>query len=193
MIDDKELQINKRLRESGIPPKFIDRTFENYVVKNDGQKNALVAVRDLVASMDSTGLILIGKPGTGKNHLSCAAISSLIKDKDKTGLITTAMKFVREIKESWRGGINESKVIRRHVKPDLLVIDEVGIQFGSDTERLYLNEIINERYEQLKPTILIGNVTMRQLGEQLGERVIDRFKEGGKVVVFDWESERGRV
>ena len=43
------------------------------------------------------------------------------------------------------------------IRPDLLILDEVGVQFGSETEKMILFEIINGRYEQLKPTIVISN------------------------------------
>ena len=44
------------------------------------------------------------------------------------------------------------------IRPDLLILDEVGVQFGSETEKMILFEIINGRYEQLKPTIVISNL-----------------------------------
>jgi len=47
------------------------------------------------------------------------------------------------------------------------------------------------RYETFKPTILIGNVTMEEIEVLQGDRVIDRFKENGQVLVFNWESFRG--
>ena len=75
---------------------------------------------------------------------------------------------------------------------DLLVIDEVGVQFGTDTEKMILFEILNERYENLKPTILISNLSIESLKKFTGDRVIDRMKENkGKVLIFNWNSARG--
>jgi DNA replication protein DnaC len=48
------------------------------------------------------------------------------------------------------------------------------------------------RYETFKPTILIGNVTMEGIDVLQGDRVIDRFKENGQILVFNWESFRGK-
>lgn len=74
---------------------------------------------------------------------------------------------------------------------DLLIIDEVGVQFGSESEKIILFEIINERYEQMKPTILISNLSEDELSRYVGERIIDRMREGkGAVINFDWESYR---
>jgi DNA replication protein DnaC len=44
----------------------------------------------------------------------------------------------------------------------------------------------------MKSTILISNLAIPQLTETLGERVIDRFRDEGMVLVFDWESYRKR-
>jgi DNA replication protein DnaC len=111
-----------------------------------------------------------------------------------TALITTAMKVIRSIKDSWRDHVSkEGEIIELYTKPGLLVIDEIGVQFGSDTEKLYISEIINDRYEAMRPTLLLGNIKLSELTEQLGDRPIDRFREGGKIVQFDWDSYRKKI
>ena len=76
-------------------------------------------------------------------------------------------------------------------EPDLLILDEVGVQFGSDFERNTLFDVLNERYELRKPTIFLSNLGREDLAEFLGERVMDRLREDGATVVpFDWPSYR---
>ena len=72
----------------------------------------------------------------------------------------------------------------------LLVIDEIGSQYGTDAEKIMVSEIINDRYNNQLPTIIIGNVTMSEAENYLGARAIDRIKDNGFVAVFDWESHR---
>jgi DNA replication protein DnaC len=80
------------------------------------------------------------------------------------------------------------------VFPDLLILDEVGVQFGSDTEKLLLFDVLNERYEQRKPTLLLSNLALDGVKAFLGERIYDRLREdGAEAVVFDWDSWRGRI
>ena len=65
------------------------------------------------------------------------------------------------------------------------------MQFGSEFEKQILFDVLNERYEKLKPSILLSNIPREQLGEYLGERVTDRLREnGGKMIPFDWDSHR---
>ena len=76
-------------------------------------------------------------------------------------------------------------------KLDLLIIDEVGLSFGSDAEVLQLSELLNMRYEDVRPTLIVSNCKSSDLSRYLGDRGVDRLREnGGKVVTFEWESHR---
>ena len=189
---NKQIQIDKNLNSAMIAPRFKDKTFDNFIAESDHQKRAVRSSKWLLNNMEnSTGLIMVGKPGTGKNHLASAIITEAVKEHNKTALFTEALKIVRAIKESWRQKDKvESEVLKSFVLPDILAIDEIGVQFGSETERMFLTEIINDRYNHKKPTILIGNLQLDELSGIIGERPLDRFREGGKVIVFDWDSYR---
>lgn len=65
------------------------------------------------------------------------------------------------------------------------------MQFGSETEKLILFEILNGRYEHVLPTILISNLTETELIQYIGTRCHDRLQEGGGASLsFLWESYR---
>ena len=110
------------------------------------------------------------------------------RDK-RTVMFTTVMRAIRRVKDTWSRDSreSESEAIAALVFPDLLILDEVGVQFGSDTEKLILFDVLNERYEKRKPTLLLSNLPAEEVREYLGKRVCDRLSEdGGEVVVFDW-------
>jgi len=137
-----------------------------------------------------TNWLFVGRCGTGKNMLS-ALIARDVVGQGFTALHTTAAKLVRRIRGTWGGHGSEEEAIAQFVQPDLLVIDEVGVQAGSDTEQRLLTEVINDRYEAMRSTICLSNHTVKELESYLGVRVMDRFYEGeSKVLVFDWESWR---
>ena len=101
--------------------------------------------------------------------------------------------MIREVTDNWiTRKLPEEEIISKLTSPYLLVVNEIGVQFGSDKERNLFTEILDDRYEALKPTILIGNVTIGDISDLLGDRVVDRFKEDGQVLVFTWESYRGK-
>ena len=59
--------------------------------------------------------------------------------------------------------------------------------------RVTLADIINGRYERMLPTIVVGNLNAAEFVELLGERAMSRLQENGMILVFDWESRRGKV
>ena len=193
----KRQEVRKRLDDAGIPPRFTDKTLENFKTLKAGQAKAVEEAMRFIEEQGRgktahPGMIFIGGNGTGKNHLANAIAREVVVRHGKTALVTKLRKLDREIKESWSQDGKESEAIQSFVDPDLLVIDEVGLQRGTDTELLHLTEVVDDRYEQMKQTILCGNVTLPEMKELVGDRIIDRFREGGRIVVFDWESWRGK-
>lgn len=200
MLDDadrKRRVIERNLGTSGIPERFKHHSFSSFIAGNDAQRVKLESCRDYAQNFDEAlrqgrCLILCGGTGTGKTHLSCAIANYIIQNKYKSAVFMKVIKAVRMVKETYgRKEKSEQEAINFFVIPDLLILDEVGVQFGSDTEEMILFEILNERYENMKPTILISNKQPGELKEFVGPRVMDRFKEnGGKILKFDWESHR---
>jgi DNA replication protein DnaC len=83
-------------------------------------------------------------------------------------------------------------VILKSPKIGLLIIDEVGVQYGTEGEQVIMFDIINRRYRDAMPTILITNLGKEGFKKYLGERSFDRLRENGIWVPFDWESHRGK-
>jgi DNA replication protein DnaC len=189
-----------KIGQAGIPERFRDRSLDAYVATADGQKRALAFARSYAdgfcepANAGKSALFL-GLPGTGKTHLAIG-VALQIMAEGKTAMFATVMRAIRTIKDTWRKGADtsEAEAIKALVFPDLLILDEIGIQFGSDAEKLLLFDVLNERYERRRPTILLSNLTAKEVSGYLGERIMDRLREdGGEVIVFDWESHRGRA
>ena len=85
----------------------------------------------------------------------------------------------------------EDDAIAELVKPRLLILDEVGADYGTEHSKTILFDIINKRYENIKPTIVLTNLDAAALREYFGERIVDRLREGGgKLVTFTWVSHR---
>ncbi len=77
----------------------------------------------------------------------------------------------------------------------LLIIDEVGVQFGSAAEMAILQEIINARYESdILPTILISNLlTGRVVGVHQSPDCRQDHRRGRNWLSFNWPSYRSRI
>lgn len=191
----------QRIGMAGIPDRFCDRTLESYVAATPCQRKALAFAEEYAHRFNQTSetgrsALFIGKPGTGKTHMAIGIAQTAMKRWNASVLFTTTLRAIRRVKDTWhRDSVEtESQAIAALVFPDLLILDEIGIQFGSNTEKLILFDVLNSRYEKRAPTLLLSNLTLSEVRGYLGERVFDRMREdGGEVVVFDWASHRGSV
>lgn len=189
-------QMEKMLGYACLPPRFAGKTFETYQAGTEQQRKYLGKCQDYAHNFPEhcragDGLMLLGSPGTGKTHLAVATLNEIINTHRCPGLYTTAARMFRRIKDTYgKSGESESQAIEAFTNPAILVLDEIGVSFGSDAELNYLFDVMNERYEQCRPTIVVSNVQPNELGQWMGDRVVDRLRECSKLMVFDWESAR---
>jgi DNA replication protein DnaC len=194
----RKLSIAKKLNNAQIPLRYVDTKLNNFVVDNDQQKIKKDFCKNYIDDFENglnlgRSMVFCGTTGTGKTLLSCCILGEIIKKYNKTGLFITTIKAVRTVKSTYskESTTTEQEAIDNLVRYDLLVLDEVGVQFGTEAEKIILFEIINERYQNKKPTILISNLAIDNLRDFVGDRIIDRMAEnGGGVLIFNWKSKR---
>ena len=82
--------------------------------------------------------------------------------KERGGYIFKMYEIIIQIKSSYKANstVNEADILKMLSECPLLVIDEVGKQFGSESEKNWLSYVIDERYEYYKPTVLISNLKL---------------------------------
>ncbi|MBN3839238.1 ATP-binding protein [Burkholderia sp. Ac-20349] len=187
-------------QEAEIPKRFANASFKSYTVESPAQQTALDACAEYAQSWEAIlesgrNLIMCGRPGTGKTHLS-VAIARVVARKGALPFFARTYEAVQFVRESYRPGskLSERESIARFVEPDLLILDEVGVQGGGDNEQMILFAILNGRYDACKPTIVISNEPLEGIERYLTPRVVDRLREGGgQVLTFEWQSYRGRA
>jgi len=188
-------RLDAMLRASGIPERVKDCTFSNYRADTDGQKAAMQSAMDFAMAFGvrrKTGdsLIFAGRPGTGKGHLAAAIMHKLMPEY--LPVYTTCLDMIRAVRDTWRKDSkhSETQVLQELEDADLLIIDEIGVQYGTDGEQTIIFDVLDRRYRQMKPSVLITNQDMAGLKSFIGERAYDRLTQTAKWVVFDWGSYR---
>ncbi|MCF7537572.1 ATP-binding protein [Pseudomonas petrae] len=195
--------LNARLIASDIPLRFRKATLDNYqtITSPAQQAIALRQCRDYAQGFEANwnvgrSMMLLGGLGTGKTHLGCAIAQHAIREFRAVARYTSALSIIRDVKSTFAkdAELTETKIYEALSTPDLLIVDEVGVQNGSDFERQVLFETINSRYERLQPTIVISNLSILAMRKCLGDRVVDRLSDhDGPAVLFNWASARGEA
>lgn len=182
------------LGDALIPKRYLSKTLDSFEQKTDEQKSSLKVIKEFADNLEDSlksgrCLILCGTPGTGKTHLACGLAREVILS-GRTAMFTTVQKLIRKVRASW-GTKEEQETLSAFVDIDLLIIDEIGVQAGSESEKNILFDIINSRYEDERSTIIITNCDLPGLRHYLGERIVDRFRENkGRLIQFNGKSYR---
>lgn len=182
--------------DADIPPRFRCRDFASFVADTEDKRRALTVARDFAEQFEAnarrgSGLVFAGLPGTGKSHLAASIMLHLVDSHSVR--YTTCMGLIRMVRDTWRrdSEISERQVLRLLCDElDLLVIDEIGAQYGTDGEQNLLFEVMDRRYSGMRPTILLTNQDKEGFRTFVGDRVFDRLRETSRWVAFDWPSYR---
>jgi DNA replication protein DnaC len=183
--------------ECGVPKRFQSATFESFSATTEQQSQVLRRAQSFATVVieqpdKGASMILCGNVGTGKTHLACA-IARVVVNGNCSARFETVLSAMRCVKDTYRrdSEITETDALSALIDPALLILDEVGVQGGSEHEMTLLFEVLNERYQNCRSTILISNLTADRLAAFLGDRVMDRFREMGGILPFAWQSHRG--
>lgn len=188
----RQRAFEQAMSSKGIPRRYWQKGLKDFAATECIDSRDMDAVRSYVHNQEEVSrvgrsLLFYGPPGTGKTHLAL----SILKIWKGGGFYTTARKYTRELRNTYSGEGREQDVIDRFVRYDLLVIDEIGKQFDTPAEKWAMFDLINERYNELKPTIFISNLSIEDFTEFMGEEAVDRIRENrGFSVLFDGRSYR---
>jgi DNA replication protein DnaC len=139
-------------------------------------------------------VLFLGPPGVGKSFL----VQALGYEAIKQGFVVlyrSIFDLVRDFlqDEAFAG---QDKVLARYLKPDLLIIDDMGMKQLPKHSGEYLFEIIMRRYET-RSTIMTSNRPLEDWGKLVGDvpsatAILDRFLHHAELISIAGRSYRLR-
>ena len=139
-------------------------------------------------------VLWLGPPGVGKSFLVQAVGYQAIKAGHAVlyrSVFDVARDFLHDEALS-----AEDKVLARYLKPDLLIIDDMGMKQLPKRSGEYLFEVVMRRYET-RSTMMTSNRPLEDWGKLLGDvptatAILDRFLHHAEVVQMNGRSYRLR-
>ena len=161
---------------------FTDWAMQHWTFANDhGQNPQMQLAQRYVAHWPemrekNVGLLLWGGVGTGKSFMA-GCIANALMEQEVAVCMTNFARIMNELNNAFSG---RNEVVDRLCDYPLLVIDDFGMERGTEYALEQIYNIIDSRYRSRKPLIVTTNLTLTELKnpqDTAHARIYDRLLE----------------
>jgi len=166
-----------------IPKIFSEATLDK--IKSNPLKEMIKAFYE---KKDHIGFYIQGEPGVGKTF-AAYAIFKYINDLGGPVRLIKAMDIIDAVKAGYSSG--EKTLYQQDMEyflgdlasfKGVLIVDDIGTEKFSEAVITEYYRIVNERYEEMRPTIYTSNFGLVELSDKVGDRIVSRIQRTTKAV-----------
>jgi DNA replication protein DnaC len=144
---------------------------------------------------EARDVLILGPPGVGKSHI-CQALGDQAIRQGYTVMYRSIFDLIRDfLRDEALAG--DEKTLRSYLKPDLLIIDDMGMKQLPKQSGEYLFEVVMRRHE-VRSTLMTSNRPIEDWGKLLQDvpsatAILDRFLEHAELIKITGRSYRLRT
>jgi len=144
---------------------------------------------------EKSDVLLLGPPGVGKSFLVQAIGHRAIK-AGMLVLYRSIFDLARDFLSEEETPIEQDRMLARYLKPELLIIDDMGMKQLPRRSGEYLLEIIMRRHEN-RSTMMTSNRPLEDWAKLIGDApaataILDRFLQHATIIQITGKSYRLR-
>ena len=139
---------------------------------------------------DGTGLLLSGGVGTGKSY-AAGCLANALLDRGHRVRFVGLSDVVNRLQGCF--GTDREKYLKELLKPDLLILDDLGSERSTSFGKEQVFDVVNKRTLSGRPLVVTTNIPLKvmQTAEDIQDRrIFDRVLEKCVPVAFTGDSFR---
>ncbi len=190
----RHLQAVEELKRRG----FSDRAMQGWTFANDnGENPQMDYARSYVErweqiEADNCGLLLWGGVGTGKSYFA-GCIANALMEKEIPVRMTNFAAVLNDLAASFTG---RNEYIEKLCRYPLLILDDFGMERGTEYGLEQVYNVIDSRYRSGKPLIVTTNLDLNELQnppDTAHDRIYSRITEMCSPISFTGKNFRKKA
>jgi DNA replication protein DnaC len=193
-------EVNRMFKEADIPSLYRWKFLEDFHPFTPDGKSVRIAqdahryVLRLMEKEPEHGFLLHGNPGTGKTLLGCIMLNELMLNRGKPGRFLNLSKYLQQLRDTYSEDSDNYgrtwTIIESLGKIPYLVIDDFGVQRGTEWAKEVLYDLVDTRYAEKRFTVITTNQPLGELQQLSQGRIYSRLLEMCKLVEMEGEDYR---